>query len=374
VRTPGERPTAAGGALLAVAALGALGCSNQGEAPACGSSRYLLAVAPDAQQAGVIYVADSAPPVAGYPYAVEQADTLAPILMSTNDGSALALLAPAAGGVIVVNGGAAARRFGTSGLDLTIGYETSVGVSAALAAGDRLVTADLASVRLYETDGTRAWEVALPGSVDQIFQVVSDREDGVWVLGTFSANLLPLVPTSVTGSGSGPFILHLDGAGTVLGANGWSGSKAARDNQLVMTVDAGGAPVLVFRNRQGASPPVAGSYDRAAQPGGLQEIDDGVLLEADAAGNLLALSAQTGTLHIAHFDVTNGATGGNSFAFDAINAGALSVSAAPVAGGVLLTGERYGTAGPGDICPSTHFLVSVSTADLSVTKLPLGLP
>lgn len=361
-------------AVIAGILIGAAGCPNQAAVPECTDSHYLSAVAADAPSGDLIYIVDSAPNVAGYPYAVERADTLAPILNSSNDGSDLALLTPATGGVIVVNGGAAARRFDSSGTLLwTAGYGALVGVSAGLTSGDRLVVADRDGVRLFEPDGTAAWGFAFPDAVEEVFQVVGDRQDGAWVLGIFSGDLTPwvIVPTQPARPPSGPFILHVNGSGAIVGANAWDGSSDERDNQLLMSVDASGAPVLVFRNRLKAGAPVLGGFDGAGQPLWSQPLGSGALVAADSDGNLLMLSGTYGILEVDRPDAASGQIASATFAIDMDDSGTFQMSVAAIPGGLLLAGERFPVSG--ETCPRTHFLLQVSTAQLSVSRLSLGL-
>lgn len=365
-------------ALLVVAfAIGTTGCPNKAEVPACPEGHYLVAVAADREPGGTIYVADSVPPHVGYPYTVERASSLIPVLRSTNDGSPLALLAPASGGMIVVNGGAAARRFDAPGALLwTLGYAASVGVQAALTGQDRLVVADTQSLRLFNSDGSAVWEKALPETTERVLQVVGDREDGSWVLGTFAGTFLPWVNVAVPPPGvpSGPFVLHFDGSGAVIGAGAWDASLDDGDNQVVMAIDAADAPMLLAKRRPKGAPPVATAFDSAGHVLWSRPLAYGVDLEVDPDGNVLALSRSStpGTLLINRWDATGGQGADTSFSIETGGAGGMLFSVAPVAGGVVVAGElleqgQYG-------CPRRHFLLQIATDNLDVAPLPLGLP
>jgi hypothetical protein len=368
-REPGARVIAGRAALLVAAGLGAAGCPNQAAAPGCPTAHYLVAVAADAEPGGPVYVADDLALTAGYPYAVERADTLDPVLRSNDDGTDIALLAPAAGGVIVVNGGAAARRFDAAGALLwTIDYGAFVGVRAGLDAGDRLVVGDVRSVRLFEPDGTVGWEQPLPDTVEEVVQVIGDREGGTWVVGQFHQDVAPWISSPPQGQPGGLFVLHFDGSGAVIGAgvDGYSSSDLSRP--AVASKDAAGAPMLVVRYYPNLSSYVADAFDSTGQLLWSRPSTD--WLETDSDGNLVALSVSAGTLVMKRLDATGSEVATANYDPFATGEGSLGITTAPMSGGILVAGELFAAGS----CADKHFLLRVDTPSLTVTRLDLGLP
>jgi hypothetical protein len=380
--------------------LGAMGCQFFRDRPACDGQHILVAVAPDATPGGPTYLVDRLSPDDGTRFTVERAGDLSSIVRSTSDGTAIALLAPASGGVVVVNGGAAARRFDASGKALwTIGYGATVGVAADLVGGeelDDLVVADAASVRRYAADGTLRWERALPTPTRTVSQVVGDRAGGAWVVGTFMGGPFPpWITTQPAPIGELPkhFILRFDAAGNVVSGHAWDsfqdGDVTLR--QVLVAVDATGASVLVVAgvtDLQGLAAPAFGITTRGSQTfaagldaaGGLlwsRAVDAGAALAVDAAGTVLALSPSTSpsSLAIARWgdDGTDVAQATVSVGSD--TTGSLSWVTAPVADGVVVAGQHLETdTSESATCAHENFLMRVDTATLQSTPLPLKVP
>jgi hypothetical protein len=347
------------GALLIGVVLGAGACPNRAAEPGCLDGHFITAVAADADPAGTIYVADGGALGVGYPTTVARAASWKPVWTGQGDGTGLGVLAPASGGVIVVNSGAAARRFDASGAPIwTIGYGAFVGVNAALTGSDRLVVVDLDGARMFGPDGTPLWGAALPAGALQVFQVVADRADGVWILGRL---------------GSGTFIHHLDGNGAVLASVAVNGSQDQRDSQLLVTTDAGGAAVLVLRHRTYSGPPMLDAYDSDGASLWSRNLTEGGILATDGAGDMFVLSGMHGTLTVARSDMTGAGTP-TSFAIDDRDKGGFTIVTAPRPDGMLVAGERYDVTGVDTVsCPWGHFLLQIASADLTVAALPLGL-
>jgi hypothetical protein len=382
-------------AALALAALILTGCPTDPNAGSCGG-HSLVAVAADATPSGPIYLADLSSASEGLPYTIDLGSTFKPIFQSTSDATALALLAPRSGGAIVVNGGVAARRVDASGTLLwVVGYGTRIGVSAALAAGERFVMADPASVRLFGPDGTAVWEHALPDGTHDILQVVADRADGVWIVGTIDGgNFPPWVATNAppAGHATGHFILHLNGNGDVIGGDASDSIHDGGATILQAVVGSGpnGAPILVvlaYGIEDGVAAPAYGfamrhatgafaaSFDGAGQRLWTRAVDWGARLEADGDGNVLALAPAPGALLIERWDANGAQLAGTSFSIDASHAGSPTWTSAPVAGGIVVAGQILVPQMPnGGSCPSTHFLARVDTAHLQVTPEVLPWP
>ncbi len=354
--------------LLVAAGLGAAGCPNRAAAPGCPTGHYLVAVAADADPNGSVYVADYLALTAGYPYAVERADTLKAVLQSNDDGTDIELLSPAAGGVIVVNGGAAARRFDAAGALLwTIGYGAFVGVRAGLGVGDRLVVGDARSVRSFEPDGAVGWAQPLPDTVEELVQVIGDGESGYWVVGQFQQSVAPWISSPPQGQSGGLFLLHLDGSGVVIGAgvDGYSNNDFSRP--AVASKDAAGAPMLVVRYFPNGSYQVADAFDGAGQLLWSRSSTD--LIATDSGGTLVALSSSSGALVMKRLDATGSQVATATYAVFATGEGYLEMTTAPTNGGVLVAGERLVTGS----CANRHFLLRIETPTLTVTRLDLGL-
>ncbi|HTQ04417.1 MAG TPA: hypothetical protein VMI54_11190 [Polyangiaceae bacterium] len=350
--------------------LGAAGCQNQAALPGCPTAHHLVAVAADADPGGPVYVADDVAKSPGYAYSVERAGTLDAILQSEDDGTPIALLAPAAGGVIVVNGGAAARRFDASGALLwTVGYGAFVGVSAGLGADDRLAVADQGSVRLLEADGTSAWEQPLPETVNDLVQVLGDGQSGYWAIGEFEHDVAPWIVGPPAGESGGVFVLHFDGSGNVIGAGVGTSTSNDFSHPAVASKDTAGAPMLVVRYWPNLSSYVADAFDGAGQL--LWSRPSADPIAADTDGNLLSLSVSKGTLGLARLDATGSELASADYSPFATGGGAVELTTAPTAGGILVAGEQFDSAGS---CDDRHFLLRVDTASLAVTPLALGLP
>jgi hypothetical protein len=366
---PDTRVIAARAAAVIAVALAAAGCPTDPGAPVCPDGHYLVAVAADGADPSTVYVADDFSRTAGYPYIVGHADTLQPILRTADDGTSLALLAPAAGGVVVVNGGAAARRFDATGAALwTIGYGASVGVTATLIDGDRLVVADKSSLRVFEADGTAGWELALPDTVEQVVQVIGDRSGGFWFVGQFEQNLAPWIASPPAGTSGGLFVLHFDAGGAVIGAGVDGFSNNEFTHPAVAAKDAAGAPMLVVPYFPNGSSPVAVAFDGTGKV--LWSQSSTARLETDAEGNLLSISSGGGrAIDLARLDATGSQVASATFALAGTDTGDLSTTTAPVSGGILVAGEHVGSGG----CPDQHFLLHVDTASLGVTSLKVGL-
>jgi len=355
-------------ALLIAGGLGAAGCPNRAALPACPTAHLLVSVAADADPGGPVYLADDFAGATGYPYAIERADTLDAVLRSTDDGTALALLAPAAGGLVVVNGGAAARRFDGAGTLLwTAGYGAFLGVRAGLGAGDRLLVADAGSLWLLAPDGTVAWKRPLPDTVDEVVQVLGDGDSGYWVVGQFQQNVAPWIASGPDGDRGGLFVLHVDQSGSVIGAgaSGYSNNDLSRP--AVASQDAAGAPMLVVRYQPNGSFPTAEAFDGAGQLLWSRPSTD--RLETDGAGNLVGLSISGPTLVIKRLDASGSEVATTTHDLFASRPSSVQMATAPVSGGVLVAGAPFDAAS----CPSAHFLLRVDTPSLAVTDLPLGL-
>jgi hypothetical protein len=377
--------------VCAALALAASACTNKAGEPACPDRHYLVAVAADANASGPIYVADdqagntgywyvtaddgSSP---GYSYVIEHADNREPVFRGTNDGSALALLTPSSGGVIVVNGGAAARRIDASGKLLwTVGYGTVTGVFADLTTADVLFVADAEGVRAFALDGSELWKHEWPGQVSTVLRVVSDRAGGAWVLGTdASFGQSPSDGSSGDTPSAGPFVAHLDGNGAWLGAHAWADTDYPYANQIIMTVDENGTPLLLAMSAPDGGSSEFTAFDASAMPlWRTLAPTQGLLLASDAAGNPFVITYGGITYHDGRLEIARlgsmGSVGAATTVARAPSPSALDLATAAGRNGILVVGQWSS----GDVsCPTSHFLSLVNTADLEVTPLALGVP
>lgn len=350
---------------------------------------HLAAIAADAQT-GHDYVALTS--VAGASYAIVDTSTLKPIWSATGDGTPVQLLAPSTGGVLVINGGAAARRIDGSGALLwSAGYADIVGVLATLSGVDGLLVADAQSIRGYGSDGTPAWDEALPGAITAEAALVSDRQGGAWLVGSFSGGLPPWVAAAASSAGhqpSGPFVLHFDGQGAEIGGGAWNIPGLAF-HRAVEAADAAGAPMLlVIGDSGGIDAPAfgltasAGAVSVAAAFGPTGQIlwsrttasvpDP----QADAEGNLLVLSGSSGVFSVERWDPTGTPGPAVDFTVDATKRAGLQWSSAPIAGGLVVGGEQIVPSSDDEdtFCNGRHFLVQITTEPLAVNPLPSRLP
>ncbi|HTA20099.1 MAG TPA: hypothetical protein VK989_12460 [Polyangia bacterium] len=359
----------------------------------------------------------------GDPYTLARTDRAAPIASIVGDGTAAALLAPAAGGVIVVGDGAAAQRFDATGTSLwTVGYD-AVGAQAALVGDggpdDRMIVADATTVRALAADGTITWERALDGATTGVSQVVADRAGGAWVVGAFTGDFPPWV-SGVRKDGlavRGHFILRFDGAGDVVAANAWDDTSdaglawtqalaVARGDGSTELVLVGGAnpgsgavPALDIARDDGDGPFVV-TFDATGALLWSHPLDRGVELAADGDGNLLALSvlassssdagapppASTGlvgssattsvvrSLLIERWDASGAPLGDRTAVpVRTTSLGVLTWTSAPTSGGIVVAGQWLAAPQSDESvvveCPQPAFAFRAQTESLLITPL-----
>jgi hypothetical protein len=385
------------GAVAIVVSITLTGCGPDSRFFVC-AVQPLVAVAADATPNGPTYLTqttDTGSTYVGKPYSVDAGPPFHSIFRSTTDATFLALLAPRAGGVVVVNGGAAARRFDASGtLSWTVGYGTLVGVKAALTPDDHLFLADAASVRLFGPDGAAVWERTLPLASEASW-LLSDRADGVWIVGRMSSVFPPWVPgpPSPDGDPVGHFILHFNGSGDVVGGDAWAGphERGTTVTTAVVGAGPGGAPMLVVlghTDEDDSDAPVFGlprphpfgafvvSFDGVGQRLWSRIVDARVRLASDPDGNLIALASAENTelLLIDRWDGNGAEIMGTSFSVLATKPGRLDWTSAPAPGGVVVAGQHMVEQSVPGGCPKEHFVLRIDTAHLEVTPERLPWP
>lgn len=354
------------GALL----LGTAGCPALGtSSPSCSELTYggIAADASDTIYVAVTTTVYPEPPYAGGSYLVERASDGKVFWNGDADSTAIGLVAPQTDGVVVVGGGAAARRINASGIvDLTIGYGAIAGSSAAVTDTGDFATADTEAVRLFQADGTPIWERSLPSALDGTPQVLGDRAGGVWVVGALQQ--------------SGPFIAHIDGSGTTVGANdSWvqGGNAGLTPGRAAVAVDATGAPILVTLQSSPHFGVEAAAFDGAAQLLWSRSVSSASLpgslgapvgLEADRAGDLFEIEALNDGLTINRRDAQGSLLGSASYSPSNAGTGGLDWVSSPDAGGILIAGVR--TVLEEDLpCGHERFIVHVDTNTMQVTPV-----